>query len=78
MVTIAEKVLISVVIGGKMGNYLYIIGGVKLLVMIYFWVDKVYYSKVQNYRCIVIHTLHFLLFAGFIVNKVYLTPYGVI
>ena len=72
LATSAEKVITSVVIGSGFGYELYVVGGVKLLMVGYFCVDKVYYSKAQNYRCIVVNVLHLLLYAGFIVQKIIL------
>lgn len=74
MVTGLEKLLTSAIIGSQGGYYLYMIGGIKLLVLVYFCADKVYYSKVQNYRCMIINGLHLLLYGGFIVQHVYLIP----
>ncbi len=43
LVSVGEKVVISVVVGCKFGNYLFFVVGVKLCVMVYFAIAKVYY-----------------------------------
>jgi len=71
-------VLFSIIIGAKFNNYLYVIIVLKFGVMVYIWLDKVYHSKAQNYRSIIVQFLHLGLFVTFAMNKLYLEPNGTI
>ncbi len=68
LISAGEKVVISAVIGCQFGNYLFVVIGVKLCVMVYFGIAKLYSERIQNYRSVAVNLLHFLLFSIFTVN----------
>lgn len=73
-VVVAERVVLTAVVGLKVPYYVYVLIGMKVVVFGYFAYSKFFNSKIQNYRSLLIQLLHILLLSTYALNQYYLQP----